>query len=208
MIKERFLGQGENVVLKVFQVFDARHFFHCIRVEEDEIAEPKMTAYQTTEVHPYLLGILVDEMRPAFLGPAAFVGLRRLHNQRHELVFGTDGRQQLVPGHLVRLPVTGKTAVADDPQRVLLMAGVQVPGLFIRTGQHDFRPPPHPQGLELGIQCFCGELQTLLEYEPIEVGQDGGIETDGVFYQQYHLHPGCHVVLQVHFVFYQFDDRE
>lgn len=93
MVKERFLGQGENVVLKVFQVFDARYFFHCVRVEKDEITEPEMTAYQTTEVHPYLLGILVDEMRPAFLGPAAFVGLRRLHNQRHELVFGTDGRQ-------------------------------------------------------------------------------------------------------------------
>ena len=87
MVKERFLGQGENVVLKVFQVFDARYFFHCVRVEEDEITEPEMTAYQTTEVHPYLLGILVDERRIVFGGIQYVFRFGRLYNQRDKRVF-------------------------------------------------------------------------------------------------------------------------
>ena len=88
------------------------------------------------------------------------------------------------------------------------MTSVQAPSFFIRTCQHDLRPPTHAQRLELGVQCLCGKFQALLEHEPVEVGQDGGIKTDGVFYQQYHLYSGRHVVLQVHFVFYQLDDRE
>ena len=93
MIKERFLGQSEDIVLKVFQVLDARHLFHRVRVEEDKISETEMPTYQTSQVDPYLLGILVDKMRPALLGPSTLISFRRLHNQRHELVFGTDGRQ-------------------------------------------------------------------------------------------------------------------
>ena len=206
MVKQGLLRQGKDIVLKVFQVLDARHLLQRVRVPEHEIAETEMTAHQPAQVHSYLLGVLVDEMRPAFLGPPALVRLGGLHDQRHELVFGTDGRQQFVTGHLVGFPATGETAVADDPQRVLLVTAVQPPCLFIRPRQHDFRTPAHPQGLQLRVQGFRRELQALLQHETVEVGQDGGIETDGILHQQNHLHARRHVVLQVHLVLNQLDD--
>ncbi len=167
-----------------------------------------MAAHEPPEVDPYLLGVLVDEMRAALLRQPALVGLGGLHDERDEVVFGADGRQELVSRRLVYPPAARETAVADDSQRVLLETGIQVPSLLVGAGEHDFRTSAHAQGLKLRVQGFGGELQALLEHETVEVGQYGRVETDGVLHQQYHLHAGFHVVFQVHLVFYQLDDGE
>ena len=57
------------------------------------------------------------------------------------------------------------------------------------------------------IQRFGGELLALLQYEFIEVGQDGRVETDAVFYQKNNLHADfTDIMLQIHLVFNQLDD--
>ena len=206
MVKERFLGKSENVVLQVFQVLYAGHFLHRVGVKENEIAETEILTHQPTEIHTYLLRILVDELRSALFRPHAFVRLGRLQDKRHELILGTDSGKQLVSRHLVSHPVARKTAVTNDPQRVLLVTAVQVPRFLIRPGQHDFRTSAHAQRFELCIECLGGKLQTLLEHETIQVGQDGRIETNGILYKQNHLHSRRHIVLQVHLVLYQLND--
>ena len=58
------------------------------------------------------------------------------------------------------------------------------------------------------VQCFSGKLQTLLQDELIEIGQQRGIESDAILDYENHLHTCCQVVLQIHLVLNQFDDGQ
>lgn len=84
---------------------------------------------------------------------------------------------------------------------------VDAKGFFIGTCQYNFGTSPHAQCALVGIQCFSREFLALLQYEFIQIGQDGGVKADAVFHQQDELHTHfVDVVLQVHLVLYQLDD--
>ena len=84
----------------------------------------------------------------------------------------------------------------------------QRPSLLIRTCQHDFGAAAHTQRALVGVQRLRREQLALLEHELVEVGKHRRIEADRVFHQENHLHAHFFdVVLQIHFVLYQLDDR-
>ena len=59
----------------------------------------------------------------------------------------------------------------------------------------------------MAVQGFLGKVLALLQDIIIEVGQDGTIETNGVFYQEYHLHTRLpDIMLQIHLILNQLDD--
>lgn len=60
----------------------------------------------------------------------------------------------------------------------------------------------------MGIQGLGRKLLTLLQYKFIKIGKYGRIEADTVFHQQNQLHAHLfYVMLQIHLVFDQLNDR-
>ena len=89
------------------------------------------------------------------------------------------------------------------------MAVVEGCGFFVGARQHDFGTSAHAEGALVLVEGFGGELHALLEHEFVQLGQDGGIEADIVFYEDDLLHTTFFdVVIEIHFVFNQFDDGE
>ena len=85
---------------------------------------------------------------------------------------------------------------------------IQPHRLLIRACQYNFRTSAHTQRALVFVQRFGSKLLTLLQYKLIKVRQHGRVKTDGVFYQHNHLHTYfLNVMLQIHLVFYQLDDR-
>ena len=89
------------------------------------------------------------------------------------------------------------------------MAVVERCGFFVGARQHDFGTSAHAEGALVFVEGFGGELHALLQHEFVQLGQDGGIEADVVFYEDDLLHTAFFdVVVEIHFVFNQFDDGE
>ena len=61
----------------------------------------------------------------------------------------------------------------------------------------------------MGVESLGREVLRLGEDIVVEVRQYGAIEADVILHEQYHLHTCLlDVVLDIHLVLYQFDDRE
>ena len=61
----------------------------------------------------------------------------------------------------------------------------------------------------MGVERLCTETLALLQNIVVQIGQNRRVEAYAVFHQQYHLHASlADVVVDVHLVFYQLDDRE
>ena len=102
-----------------------------------------------------------------------------------------------------------EAGVGDDSQHVVVILLVPVYGFLVGGGQHHLWTSTLALGGSMGVQCFCREVLRLLQDIIIEVGKHGGVEADVVLHQEYHLHAGLlDVVLDVHLVLNQFDDRE
>ena len=110
---------------------------------------------------------------------------------------------------ILRVVAFRVSGIGDDSEHVLLVLFVEVHGLFVGTCQHNLRPSPHAQCALVAVECFGGEVETLLQHELIEFRQNGRVETYAVFYKKNHLHTHfLHVVLQVHLVFDELDDGQ
>ena len=208
VVEQRLGRHREDVILQVLEVAHAHHLLHGSRVAEDKVAETEVMVHQVLEVDIQLLRVLVEERGSIVAGLLGDVGLRRFHDEGQELILLTNGRQQVEPGTLVLHPATGKTAIADDSQGVVLVFAIQFPGLLVGAGQHNLWASSHAQCLKLGVQCLGGKLKALLQHELIEVWQDAGIEADVVLDKHNHLHAGLSVVLQVHLVLNQLNDGQ
>ena len=121
-----------------------------------------------------------------------------------------DFAEEFHPGEgIFRIVAFGVACIGDDSEDVFLEFLVEVHGLFVGTCQHNFRPSPHAQCALVAVECFGGEVETLLQHELIEFRQNGRVETYAVFYKKNHLHTHfLHVVLQVHLVFDELDDGQ
>ena len=61
----------------------------------------------------------------------------------------------------------------------------------------------------MGIQCLRSKTLALSQNITVQIRQHRRIESDRVFHEQNHLHARLlNIVLQIHAVFYQLDDRE
>ena len=208
VVEERLSRHGEDVVLQVLEVSDASHLLHGDRVAENEIAETEIALHQFAQIHVHLLRVLVDERCLALLSPFSTLRLGAFQNQRHELVLPADGRKEVETSPFVLHPVAGKTTVADDTQHVVLVFRVERPSLLVVPCQHNLRTASHAERFELRIERLGSKEKTLLQNKLVEVGKNRRIEADGVLHEHNHLHAARNVVLQVHFVLYEFDDRQ
>ena len=102
-----------------------------------------------------------------------------------------------------------ESGIADDTKGIIGILIIQFFRLLIGTGQNHLRATTHTHGSRMTIQGLLGKVLTLLKYIIIKVWQDGTVEANRVFYQEYHLNTSLQdVMLQVHLILNQLDDGE
>ena len=173
VVVERLARHREDDALQVFQVAHAGDFLHRSRVTEDEITETEVLRHGLTQVDVHLLGILVDEARPAAVGKLPVGTLRRLHDEGDVRVMGTDFREQACAGFRVFFALTGKRRIGDDTQDVVTVLPVERDSLLIGAGQHDLGTATHTQRALVGIERLRGKLAALLKHKAVEAGKNG-----------------------------------
>ena len=103
----------------------------------------------------------------------------------------------------------GETRIADDAQHVVVIAFIPLHGLLIVGGEHHLGSSTLALGSGMGVQRFCREVLRLRQDVVIEVRQHRRVEADVVLDEQNHLNTGLvDVVVDVHSVLYQLDNRE
>ena len=189
----------------------AHDLFHRLWVAEDEIAKAEVALNLIAQVHVNLLGILVDEVGATFPGKLLFFRLAGVHDKGNVGIIGADGREKLETSILVLGPsfMKREAAIRDNPQRVVRELAVERPGFLVIACQNDFGTTTHTQRFQRGVECLRSEFQTLLEHEPVEVGQDTAVETDAVLHHHNHLYASAtDIMLQIQTVLHQLDDTQ
>ena len=156
-------------------------------------------------------------METLCLGLGAVDSLRRVEDQGHVFVAPTDLTQQfqtslrialLHMGETTRNRLHRETGIRDHAQRVIMVLLIDLHRLLIVRGEHHLGASALTLSSGMGVQGLRRETLRLGEDIVIEVWQDGRVETDVILHQQDHLHTGLlDVVLDVHLVLQQFDDR-
>ena len=103
----------------------------------------------------------------------------------------------------------GETCVADDAQDVVVVFLIPEHGFLVVGSQHYLGTSSLALCSGVRIQGFRGEVFALCQDVVIQVWEYGGVETDVVLHQQYHLHTSLlDVVLDVHLVLNELDDGQ
>ena len=142
-------------------------------------------------------------------GLGAVAALGALHDERHILVAAAYLAEELDAGFGVLLAVDGEAGVADDAQYIVAIAFVHGHRLFIGAREHHLGASAHTHGGGMAVERLGREALALQQYIIIKVGEYRTVEPYAVFDHQDHLHARLvDVVVQIHLVLYQFDDRE
>ena len=209
MVQEGFRRYMEDDILQFLQVPYTSHFFQGMRIAEHEIAETEIVGHDVAQVHIHLLGVLIHKTCFILADILPVVHLCRLENQRNKRIMLANFGHQFDTGHRIHNSFPRITGIGNDSQDIIPVSIVQVHRFFITTCQHNLWTATHTKRALVFIQGFCRKLLTLLQHKLIQTRQYGRIETDGVLYQENHLHPHLlDVVFQIHLVFYQLDDRD
>ncbi len=215
--QHRVVGYGEDVVLQLLEVAYAAYLLARHRVAEDEVAKPEVLFKDMPEVDVHLLRVLVNELEALGKSTLAVLRFRTLHYQGQILVAAAyllqqfESRLRVLLQHMgiAVAALHGETAVGDNAQRIVMILLVELHRLLIVTRQHHLRASAHAHRGTVGVQCLGGETLTLSQNIIIKVGQHAAIEPYVVFHKQYHLHASLlYVVLDVHLVLYQLNDRK
>ena len=171
--------------MQFLQVLYTGDLFHGIGVAEDEVAEAEVVGYDAAQVDVHFLGILVDEGGTVLGGVGHVFRFGRLDDEWHKRVLLAYGGTEAYAGHAVFFATFGtrKADVSHHTENIILIFIIDGNGFFIISGQYDFGTSTHTQGTLVGVQCFSTELLALLQHKLVEVGQQGGIKPDAVFYQ-------------------------
>ena len=222
MIEHGIARDLEDIVLQLLQGMDAHNLLMGLRVAEDEVAEAHVLLHEMAQVNAEHLRVLVYELKALSLGSFAVGRLGALHDERHVLVLPAYGLQEFEAGlrifvlfvsaHgtlMLGVGMDGEAHVADDAQAVVLVFLIELNSLVIGTGQQHLWTAAHAQRGGMAVEGLGGEVLTLLQDIVVEVGQDAGIEADGVLDKENHLHAGrLDVVVDVHLVLNELDDGE
>ena len=181
MIEHRVVGNLEDVVLQLLEVMDAGYLLARGGVAEDEVSETHVLLHETPQVDVHLLRVLIDEPEALSLCRLAVLHLTALHDQRHILVVGTDGTQQLHTCLRILLyprqtftrtrrrgvAVQREPRIADDSQHVVGILGVDVPRLLIASRQHHLGTAAHTEGCRVTVERLGGESLALHKQEAV-----------------------------------------
>ena len=209
MIQHGVVGNLEDIVLKLLQTVYAQYLGARLGVTEDEIAETHVLLHQSAQVQAHLFRVLVHKAEALGLSTLAVLTLRTLHNERHILVAGMDGTQELDAGLRIFLSIHGEASVADHTEHIARETLVDTEGFFIGTGENHLGTAAHAQGGSVTVEGLGGETLTLKQDVIVEVGEDRTVKPDAVFDKQYHLHTTLQdVMFQIHLVLHELDDGE
>ncbi len=211
VVAQGFGRNLEYVFVEFAQVMYSHYLLHGLGVAEDEVAEAEVLGEDLLDVVVHLLGVLIDKAGAAHVGIDFAFDLAGIEDEGYVLIDSAYGLQELVACEFVFLFVAcidRETAVGDDSEHIVAVTAVEEPCLFVAAGKDYLRTSAHAQHLELGVECLGGEEEALLEYEFIEVGEDGGVEPDAVFDEEYHLYACGEVVFEVHLILDKLDDGE
>ena len=147
MVKERLVGNIEDVLLEVFQVLYAQYLLARLGVAYYEVSETEVFAQRIAQFGGQLLGVLVDKGTTHFPGRGFVAYLTRFHYYGQERV----ARPQF-PGKLktcIRIlhPAVLKRNIRDHAKYVLLIFFVYLHGLLIVARNHNLWPPAHSHHL-------------------------------------------------------------
>ena len=218
VVEHRVVGNLEDVVLQLLQRRHAGNLLTGHRVAEDEVAKAHVLLDERAQVDIHLLRVLVYEVEVFALSFLLVGYLRALQDERHILVAATNLTEQLQSGlrvaflHMGQPPVDtlqGETGIADDAQHVVGIHLVPVDGLLVGGSQHHLGTSALSLGSCVGIERLSREILRLRQDIIIKVRQHRRVEADIILNEQNHLYARLlDVMLDVHLVFYQLDDRQ
>ena len=218
MVEHRVVGNLEDIVLQFLQRSHTTHLFMGLRIAEDEVAESHVFFYHLSQVNIHLLTVLVDEVKALGFCLCAVFAFATLQNEWHIFIALAYLAQQFQSSlsiailHLCQLSVWGmhgESGIADDAQGIFMILLIDAHRILVVGGKHHFGASSFALCCSMWIERFGRESLTLCQNIVVEVGQYRGVETYIVLYEEYHLHASLvDIVLDIHPVFYQFDDRE
>ena len=196
--------------MQLFQVPHTGNLLSRFGITKNKISETKIIRNNTAQIHIHFLGILINKTGTIFGSIRRIFRFGRLDNKGHERIFFSYGSTKFNTCQPILLSTlyTGKPYIGNHPKYIVFILFVQSNSFLIRTCQYYFRTSTHTQGALMSIQGLSRKLLALLQNELIQVGQHRRVKTDAVFHQQNKLYSYfCHIVLQIHLVFYQLNDR-
>ena len=201
MVKQGFGGNLEYGILQILQITDAPYMSAGFRVYENKIAEPEVVHYRLAKVDVQLFGVLIHENGTVRLCQIFVFGFRRLEYYRHERIIFAYVFHQLQTCGRFRRSGFGVTRIGYHPKHVVGIFVIQACRFFEIACERNLRTPSHAQGLLVRIQGFSGKIHALLQYEFIQMRQNGRIKTYRVFHEKDHLNPYfLYIMFKVHFV--------
>ena len=217
MIQHRLTGDLKDIVLQFLQTGYTGHLLLGHWIAEDKVAKTHVFFDKVMEVDIQFRRVLIDEMETLCLGLCTVDGFRRVKNQWHILITSTNLTEEFQTCFRIAFLYMRETpenilhresGIRDDTQCILVILLIDLHGLLVVRGEHHLRTSTLTLGCRVRIKGLCGESLRLGEDVIIKVRQYRGIETDIILDEQNHLHTRLlDVVLDVHLIFKQFDDR-
>ena len=166
-----------------------------------------------------LLGVLINKPEALSLRLLTVMALCALHSERQILILLSDSAEQFQSS--LRIFVVGiesalqmwrrqrEAHIGDHTEAIVLIPIINGPRLLIVARQHHLGSSAHSQRGSMGVECLCGEVLTLHQNIIVEVGENGGVETNAILHQQDHLHAAlADVVVNIESVLDELDDGE
>ena len=209
VVEHRVVWNLEDVVLQFLQRVYAHYLGFRLRVAEDKVAKAEVLLKNLSQVERHLLRVLVDEAESFSLSLGAVLRLRAFEYERQIWIVLPYLAHQFQTRLAVLLAVYGEAHIAYHAEHIVRVAFVQRHSLLVVARQHHLRSAAHTQRCRVAVERLGSEALALRQYVVVEVGQYRTVEAYAVLNEQNHLHAALvDVVLEVHLVLYQLDDRE
>ena len=184
MVAQRLVGDFWQFALQILQILDCHNRRHRFRINDDERTKPEMLHYFGSEVLRIMLRVFHDKRRLQLLRIALIIRLTRFKNDRDMRLPAFDFAAQGIPRQRIFFPVSGETHVRDNTEDIFAIIRVDIHGLFIRTRQHNFRPPSHAHGLQVVVEGLLRKFLTLFQHDAVKMWEGRRIKTNGVLHQK------------------------
>ena len=165
MVDQRIVGDLEDFLLQILQVFDTHNLFLCLRIKDHEVAEPETLHDLLTEILRVTLRILIDKRSSQLFCIYLIARLGRLQDKRNDQPRLADILPELIPGIRIFHPVVHETHIRNDTEHIIPVLVKNADSFLIITGQLDLWTPTHTQGTLMTVQCFLRKHLALLQHE-------------------------------------------
>ncbi len=202
-------GDGGQHPLQVPHRVGPGDLHHRLRVAEDEGAEAVVVGHIAVQLHEERAAVLPDEGGAARLRLLLHTQVAAEDQEGEVPLLPLDHLHQMKAGALVVDTAPQVGHVADDAQGVVPILRPDGLGLLEGAGQHDLRPPPHPQRLAPVVERLQDRRAVLLDEAGVHHREERGVEAHRVLHQDDDLHIGDRgVVVEVHPILDELDHRQ